>query len=115
MSLQNTLFTSDNLFVLHGLNSATVDLIYLDPPFNSKRMYAAPIGSRSAGAAFTDMWTWTDVDSAYLETLVGEYPAVARFILSAQDAAGKAMFAYLGYMAQRLIEMRRVLKPTGSV
>ncbi len=115
MTALNTLFTNDNLFVLHGLNSATVDLIYLDPPFNSKRMYAAPIGSKSAGVAFKDMWTWTDVDSAYLETLVGEYPAVARFILSAQDTAGKAMSAYLAYMAQRLIEMRRVLKPTGSV
>jgi len=115
MTPQNTLFTNDNLFVLHGLNSATIDLIYLDPPFNSKRLYSAPIGSKAAGVAFKDMWTWTDVDSAYLETLVGDYPAVARFILSAQDTAGSAMSAYLAYMAQRLIEMRRVLKPTGSI
>ena len=47
-----TLFVGDNLHVLRGMNSETVDLIYLDPPFNSNRSYAAPIGSRAAGAAF---------------------------------------------------------------
>jgi site-specific DNA-methyltransferase (adenine-specific) len=48
----NTLYTGDNLYVLHGLNSGIADLIYLDPPFNSKRMYAAPVGSKAAGASF---------------------------------------------------------------
>jgi len=66
----NTLWTRDNLEVLHGLNSESVDLIYLDPPFNSKRLYSAPIGSKAAGAAFKDTWTWSDVDEACLETLV---------------------------------------------
>ena len=65
--MQNTLFTNDNLFILYGLNNESVDLIYLDPPFNSKRTYAAPIGSKSAGASFKDMWTWNDVNDAYLE------------------------------------------------
>ena len=49
-----TLWTSDNLDVMRGLNSESVDLIYLDPPFNSNRDYAAPIGSEAAGAAFKD-------------------------------------------------------------
>ena len=48
-SLNKTLFVGDNLHVLRGMNSETVDLIYLDPPFNSSRSYAAPIGSRAAG------------------------------------------------------------------
>ena len=46
-----TIWTGDNLDILRGLNSASVDLIYLDPPFNSNRTYAAPVGSAAAGAA----------------------------------------------------------------
>ncbi|MCL1910020.1 MAG: hypothetical protein FWG05_03690, partial [Kiritimatiellaeota bacterium] len=77
---KNTLYTNDNLFVLNGMNSESVDLIYLDPPFNTKRMYSAPIGSRAAGTSFKDMWSWQDVDEAYLEALVDKYPALANFI-----------------------------------
>lgn len=113
--LPNTLFTNDNLFVMYGLNSEIADLIYLDPPFNSKRMYSAPVGSRAAGAAFKDMWTWEDVNSAYLETLVSKYPALAQFILAVQDMHSTAMAAYIAYMAQRLIECHRLLKPSGSL
>ena len=47
-----TVWTGDNLDVLRGINSECVDLVYLDPPFNSNRTYAAPIGSKAAGAAF---------------------------------------------------------------
>ena len=110
----NTLWTRDNLEILHGLNSESVDLIYLDPPFNSKRLYSAPIGSKAAGAAFKDTWTWSDVDEAYLERLVTDYPSVVRLIETAQ-VIDKSMAAYLTYMAQRVIEMHRVLKPTGSI
>ena len=52
-----TLWTGDNLDVLRGLNSETVDLIYLDPPFNSNRTYEAPVGSQAAGAVFKDACT----------------------------------------------------------
>ena len=52
----NTLYTNDNLFILSGLNSNLVDLIYLDPPFNSKKIYSAPVGSKAAGTSFKDMW-----------------------------------------------------------
>ena len=55
-----TMWTRDNLDVLRGLNSDSVDLIYADPPFNSKRNYEAPIGSKAAGAAFKDTWTLSD-------------------------------------------------------
>lgn len=55
-------WTGDNLNILRGMNSECVDLIYLDPPFNSNRTYEAPIGSRAAGAAFKDAWTLDDVD-----------------------------------------------------
>ena len=49
-----TIWTGDNLTVMRGMNGESVDLIYLDPPFNSKRTYSAPIGSKAAGAAFKD-------------------------------------------------------------
>ena len=52
-----TIWTGDNLDILRGMNSECVDLIYLDPPFNSNQNYAAPVGSRAAGAAFKDTWT----------------------------------------------------------
>ena len=51
-----TIWTGDNLDVLRGINSGCIDLIYLDPPFNSNADYAAPIGSQAAGAEFRDTW-----------------------------------------------------------
>ena len=111
----NTLYTEDNLFILNGLNSESVDLIYLDPPFNSKRIYSAPIGSKAAGSSFKDMWSWDDVNEAYLESLIDKYPSLVRFIQSVQDTHDKPMMAYVTYMTQRIIEMHRVLKNTGSL
>jgi len=112
---RNTLYTNDNLYVLSGLNSELVDLIYLDPPFNSKRMYSAPVGSRAAGASFKDMWTWKDVDEYHLDSLADQFPSLARYIASVGAIHSKPMMAYLTYMSQRLIEMHRVLKTTGSL
>jgi len=111
----NTLYTNDNLFILNGLNSSSVDLIYLDPPFNSKRFYSAPIGSKAAGSSFKDMWTWADVNEEYLNTLADNYPALTKFIASIGKIHSKAMMSYLTYMAQRIVEMHRVLKSTGSL
>ena len=111
----NTLFTGDNLYILAGMDSESVDLIYLDPPFNSKRLYKAPIGSKAAGAAFKDMWSWDDVDQARLESLLEEYPSLFYLVSFTGLSHSKGMAAYLLYMAQRLVEMRRVLKPAGSV
>jgi DNA modification methylase len=112
--MTNTLFTGDNLFILNGLNSQSVDLIYLDPPFNSKRFYSAPVGSKSAGASFSDMWSWADVNEFYLETLISDYPFMTSFIETIKGVHSKAMMAYITYMTQRLIQMHRILKDTGS-
>jgi len=115
MEFKNTLYINDNLFILNGLNSNFVDLMYLDPPFNSKRFYSAPIGSKAAGASFKDMWTWEDVNEEYLNTLAKNYPALTAYIASIGAIHSEAMKAYLTYMAQRIIEMHRVLKDTGSL
>jgi len=114
-SYPNTLYTNDNLYVLSGMNSTSVDLIYLDPPFNSKRMYAAPVGSKAAGASFKDMWSWKDVDEYYLDTLASQFPILARYIANVGVVHSKPMMAYLTYMSQRMIEMHRILKDTGSL
>ncbi len=111
---KSTLYTGDNLYIMNGMNSATVDLIYTDPPFNSKRIYSAPIGSKAAGAAFKDIWTWQDVDVAYLEKAYDTYPYLAQFITVVGGIHGKAMASYLCFMMQRIIEMHRILKPSGS-
>jgi site-specific DNA-methyltransferase (adenine-specific) len=112
---KNTLYTNDNLYILSGLNSESVDLIYLDPPFNTKRMYSAPIGSKAAGASFKDMWTWKDVNEYHLDSLAVQFPALARYIINIGAIHSKPMMAYLTYMSQRIIEMHRILKETGSI
>ncbi len=110
-----TIWTGDNLAVLRGMNDACVDLIYLDPPFNSNRTYEAPIGSKAAGAAFKDTWTLDDVDVYEHGEMADRNPAAYAVIEAARQAQGKSMQSYLIFMAVRLLEMRRVLKPTGSV
>ena len=110
-----TLWTGDNLDILRGLNTASVDLIYLDPPFNSSQDYAAPIGSEAAGAAFKDTWALSDVDEAWHGEIADRQPALYAIIDAASLAHGKGMKSYLIMMAVRLIELQRVLKPTGSL
>jgi site-specific DNA-methyltransferase (adenine-specific) len=114
-TIQNTLFTGDNLFILNGMNSNSVDLIYLDPPFNSKRLYSGAIGSKAADVSFKDMWTWEDVNEEYLDKLMIEKPSLVKFIQSIGDTHSKAMMAYITYMTQRVIQMYRILKDTGSI
>ena len=113
--VDKTIWTGDNLDILRGLNSESVDLIYLDPPFNSNRNYAAPVGSRAAGAAFKDTWTLSDLDTAWMGLIADEQPAMYKVIEAAGLTHGKGMQSYLCMMAVRLVEMRRVLKDTGSI
>ena len=110
-----TVWTGDNLPILRGMNSDCIDLIYLDPPFNSNRNYAAPIGSKAAGAAFKDAWTLSDVDVHEHGELAERNPAAHKVIDAARDTHGQGMMSYLIMMAVRLLETQRVLKPTGSI
>ena len=108
----STIWTGDNLPIMRGMNSDSVDLIYLDPPFNSKTNYAAPIGSKAAGAAFRDTWSLSDVDAEWINLMETKHPALYRVLLAAMTDSDKS---YLTYMAARLLEMHRILKPTGSI
>ena len=116
MNVQNrTIFEGDNLYILRGLDSASIDLIYLDPPFNSNRNYAAPIGSKAAGAAFKDTWTLSDVDNAWHGEIADREPALYQAIHVAELTHGKGMKSYLIMMAVRMLEIKRILKDTGSI
>jgi len=109
MNVKNrTVFSNDNLPVLRGIDTESVDLIYLDPPFNSNRNYAAPIGSDAAGAAFKDTWTLSDVDNAWHGEIADREPALYQAIHAAELTHGKGMKSYLIMLAVRLLEKKRV-------
>ena len=107
-----TIFEGDNLDIMRGMNSESVNLIYLDPPFNSKTDYAAPIGSQAAGAEFKDTWSLSDVDVTWLDLLETKHPQLNRVIQAAMTKSDKS---YLIYMSVRLLEMKRLLTSTGCL
>ncbi|MGI9058283.1 MAG: DNA methyltransferase [Ktedonobacteraceae bacterium] len=121
---QNTLFYGDNLNILREyIASESVDLVYLDPPFNSNRNYNVlfkdeqGIDSESQITAFEDTWHWNDIaEQTYNELVTQSHDTVSKMIASLRDFIGSnQMMAYLVMMAVRLVELHRVLKPTGSL
>ena len=113
--LNRTLWIDDNLKVLRGINSECIDLVCLDPPFNSKRLYNAPLGSDAAGAQFDDTWTMDGMKAEWMELQEAYDPALYHTVVGAGLSAGEAMQAYMAFMALRLVEIWRVLKPNGSM
>ncbi len=121
---QNTLFYGDNLPILREyFPDECIDLIYLDPPFNSSRSYNVLFkeeGGEEAEAqitAFEDTWHWNAATERAYHEMVQNAPAnVARMIGALREFVGtNQMMAYLVMMATRLVELHRVLKPTGSL
>ena len=90
------------------MNSDVVDMIYLDPPFNSKRNYNNPI---DGDADFKDKWTLDDLNVAEHGELAENCPAASAVIEAARHASGKGMMAYCIFMAVRILEMKRILNP----
>ena len=111
-----TLFHSDNLPILRAMNSETVDLIATDPPFNKSRDFHATPDSLAAGASFQDRWSWErDVHQDWTDQITDDLPKLMEAIESARYAHSDGMGAFMCFMAVRLMEMRRVLKPAGSI
>ena len=110
-----TIWTADNLDVLRGLNSASVHLVYLDPPFNSGRSYSGWPGSQGAGASFADTWRDDEAGADWLATIADAQPALHATVTAAGLTHGAGMLAYLCMMAPRLLEVRRVLRADGSL
>ena len=120
----NTLYYGDNLTVLRDFPPECVDLVYLDPPFNSNRSYnvlfkeARGTESEAQIQAFEDTWHWgiEGVTAATYDEVVRRGDEVGRMLQAFVDALGhNDVTAYLTMMAPRLVELRRVLKPTGSI
>ena len=108
---------TDNLAVLRRMDSEAVDLIYLDPPFNSNRDYFAAVGTvaEELDSFFTDTFARDDRWYALQDIILNENKAIYAAIKAAEAANGKSTGSYLTFMAVRLMEMRRVLKSTGSI
>ena len=109
------IYIKDNLEVLRTFDDNSVDLIYLDPPFNSNKNYGAPIGSEAAGFHFKDIWTLDDVKNEWWGEIADKYPALYEIIHAVGLVNGDNDKAYLIAMAMRLLELHRVLKDTGSI
>lgn len=110
-----TIFLRDNLEILQGLNSVCIDLIYLDPPFNKNKVFSAPIGSSAEGAEFSDIFREEDLKNEWLLTIKEDHPDLFQYLNGIKGVGKPYNFAYLAYMAIRLIECHRVLKSTGSL
>ncbi len=126
MSSENTLYYGDNLQVLRNREyfpDECIDLIYLDPPFNSKATYnilfKSPAGQESQAQveAFEDTWHWgIEAESAFDEVIRSGNTDVSEMLRAMRSFLGENdLMAYLCMMAVRLLELHRVLKPTGSL
>ena len=114
--INRTLYRGDNLDIMRGMNTATVDLIATDPPFNKGKDFHATPESLAKGAQFHDRWNWDrDVHQEWVESLATDWPELKGVIEGAYVAHSEGMAAFICYMAVRLIEMKRILKLTGSI
>ena len=114
---------------MRGMNSENVDCIATDPPFNAKRVFNAPLGSKAAKQRFDDRWRWDEVTDEWQDLIATDHPAIKEIIEAAAVIEGgstdhhtgridtgrrkNSIAAYLAYMAPRKVEMHRILKPTG--
>ena len=120
----NVLYYGDNLDILRRyVTEQSVDLVYLDPPFNSNAdynvLFAERDGTRAHAQikAFADTWIWDrEAASNFEDAVQVGGPRVANAMMAFRTFLGTSdMLAYLSMMAPRLVELRRVLKPTGSI
>ncbi len=121
---KNKLYFGDNLDILREhVPDESVDLVYLDPPFNSNATYnvlfkeASGEGSAAQMYAFGDTWHWSiESEYAYRDVVTNGPKSLADLLQAMRSFLGQNdMMAYLTMMAQRMVELRRVLKPTGSI
>lgn len=120
----NTIYYGDNLPILKKyIKDESVDLVYLDPPFNSKKQYNIIYKetenkmSQAQSLAFDDTWSWTkETQKTFEELIVNSNPDVVSAIKAFYSMFGKAdITAYLVMLASRVVELYRILKPTGSI
>ena len=125
MSIQNfpdnVLYEMDNLLVLRGINSETIDLIATDPPFNTKRSRGSTAGfyvdnwKYGDESILPDQWKWNEVHPKWRDSIQDGYPELYQVVETTRVVQGEDTAAFLCFMSVRLLEMHRILKPTGSI
>ena len=117
----NALYEMDNLEVLRGMNSETIDLIATDPPFNIKRNRSGTAGHYVDNwkwgdtGILPDQWKWNEVHPKWLEEIKDNHTELYHAIDAAKHCQGNDTAAFLCFLSVRLIEMHRILKETGSI
>ena len=113
----HSLCQGENLDFLRMMNSESADLIATDPPFNSGRNYFANPNSIAKGAYFPDKWAWSDeMRTRHLKELKEINPKAHHYVEGVWQTLGDgALTSFLFFMSLRLVEMHRILKPTGSI
>ena len=101
--------------ILKGINSNCIDLIYLDPPFNKKKIFTAPIGSSADGAKFSDIFREEDIKNEWVSEIKAVNKNMSEYLQSVSTFGNKYNYCYLVYMAIRLLQCHRILKDTGSI
>ena len=131
-----TIWTGDNRRIMRGMNANSVDLIYFDPPFNAKKKFRNPLGLGARDIAdlhldaydlgdvdpfqeaddffFSDIWTLKDEDVEWIHGIQRDHPKLAMAI-NAGYVHSKGQVAYNKIIAESMLEMHRLLKPTGSI
>lgn len=116
MNLQNrTIYCKDNIDILKNIDSECVDLIYLDPPFNKKKSFTAPLGTTAKGASFKDIFGKEDYKDEWNDDFRAEHKELYDFLNTMKFYATESDVAYIAYMAVRIIECHRILKDDGAL
>ena len=119
--IANTLYEMDNLEVLRGINSNSIDLIATDPPFNTKRNRSGSAGKYvdkwkyGDTGILPDQWKWNEVHPKWLETIQDGHPELYQVIEATKSVQGEDTAAFICFLSVRLLEMHRILKNTGSI
>ncbi|MCH9780501.1 MAG: site-specific DNA-methyltransferase [Alphaproteobacteria bacterium] len=111
----NMLVCADNLAFLPRLAAESVDLAYLDPPFNTGRHFVGRKGSLAADAVFHDTPAHFAVDPKVAAHLAENFAALTAWLKGMAAVSAPSLIAYLNFMAPRVVALHRVLKPTGSL
>ena len=117
----NTIYERDNLDVLRGMNSETIDLIATDPPFNTRQNRSGAAGHYVDNwkwgdtGKLPDQWAWNEVHPVWLDEIKDENRALYEVIEATEHCHGQDIAAFLCFLSVRLLEMHRILKPTGSL
>ena len=107
-----TVWIGDCLGIMRGMNSESVDLIYLDPPLATNTNRASPVRGKTKEVPFGDTWALSNLNTEWIDFIEAKHPALYHILLLPETSSHKI---YLAYMSERLYEMRRLLRATGSI